>query len=158
MSKMNKCKQCDFKCHDYAFMAEHVARMHTTNTQPDNSDLGLVSETEYTLLPVDTQQSGGDELENYFVETIARYTNAPRIPELAAMLARYVQAHTDAAVKAARIDERENMKFIDWHSDPPGQETFIPFTQYRYTGDGLLLNWEDRTQQLKPQAGEGGEV
>ncbi len=45
----------------------------------------------------------------------------------------------------ARVHEREHMKFIQ--SD--GTETHIPFTQYRFTGDGLLLDWEDRSVQLQ---------
>lgn len=45
---------------------------------------------------------------------------------------------------AARLDELENMTFID----RDGAQTFMPFTQYRFTKDGLLLSWEDRIAQL----------
>ena len=55
-----------------------------------------------------------------------------------------IMAAVEAYGMAERIDERENMKFID----ADGQETFAPYLQYRYTGDGLLLDWEDRTKQL----------
>lgn len=52
----------------------------------------------------------------------------------------------------ARKDERENMRFLK--SD--GTETHIPFTEYRYTGDGLLLDWEKRTAKLDRLLGVKG--
>lgn len=51
------------------------------------------------------------------------------------------------------IEERENMKFILDN----GVVTNIPFNQYRYTGGGLLLNWDDRTKQLAAQLKAGEE-
>lgn len=63
------------------------------------------------------------------------------------------QATKEAEV-AARVDERENMKFVC----DDGKETHIPFNLYRYTGDGLLLTWEEREKQLaalrQPEGGQ----
>jgi hypothetical protein len=61
--------------------------------------------------------------------------------------------HSKEVDRLARIDERENMKFID----NDGKETHLPYVQYRYSGDGLLINWEDRTAQLKRNKGEDNE-
>lgn len=49
----------------------------------------------------------------------------------------------------ARIDERENMKFFD--NGGHGAEIHLPYVEYRYTGDGLKLTWDDRTEELRKQ-------
>lgn len=60
----------------------------------------------------------------------------------------------------ARKDEREGMQFFDQKT---GEETHTPYLQYRFTGDGLKLSWEDRTKELEADLNnqisklEGGE-
>lgn len=53
----------------------------------------------------------------------------------------------------ARIDEREGMSFYD----DSGEETFKPYVEYRYTGDGLKLSWDDRTAELQSLLNKTGE-
>lgn len=53
-------------------------------------------------------------------------------------------------VRAARVDERESMMFLG----NDGIETNIPFLQYRFKKDGLILNWADRTNELAQQEPE----
>lgn len=61
--------------------------------------------------------------------------------------AKYVLGLVASETTKARIDERESMKFI--YAD--GVETYAPYAQYRFVKDGLILNWEDRTEQLKAE-------
>lgn len=56
-----------------------------------------------------------------------------------------LQSERANAALEARISEREGMIFIDKNT---GEETHAPYLQYRYVGDGLKLDWDDRTNEL----------
>lgn len=68
------------------------------------------------------------------------------VPVSRGVVDRLTQLIRQAAIRA-RIDEREKMKFIN----ADGTETFAPFMQYRSTIDGLLVDWDTRTEQLEQQ-------
>lgn len=55
-----------------------------------------------------------------------------------------IDTYTQAKEREARVSEREGMQFFD----ESGEETFKPYLQYRFTGGGLKLSWEDRTSEL----------
>ena len=75
-------------------------------------------------------------------EIIERYEN-----EDSDTLAVELQALIDKKVTEARIDERNGMQFFN----DDGTVTFKPYGQYRFTGNGLKISWEDRTAELTAQ-------
>ncbi|KAB2584390.1 hypothetical protein BS297_15735 [Rhodococcus erythropolis] len=72
------------------------------------------------------------------------YSNkTARTSELGELM-QLIDTYTQAKEREARVSEREGMQFFD----ESGEETFKPYLQYRFTGGGLKLSWEDRTSEL----------
>lgn len=76
------------------------------------------------------------EMYFYFLEIIACYINAPRIPELSKILARYAAAREEAQREALAIEERikENQLYLtekNRHYYPASPiDPYIPLVQF----------------------------
>jgi len=55
---VNKCKQCDFSCHDYAYLRQHIEQEHSTPVMPTESNLDQILEN---LVIATANQYGGYE-------------------------------------------------------------------------------------------------
>lgn len=84
-------------------------------------------------------------LEQAIQDRVEEAVDAAIADELETQKVMFTQAEVDEKIREARIDERESMKFIL----PNGDETFVPYVQYRFVKDGLILDWENRSDQLK---------
>ena len=86
-----------------------------------------------------------DELREQLVEILHKDGASNPDYTVNTILLPLIRQREEQAAREARIDEREGMQFFD----DDGQETHKPYIQYRYTGSGLKLDWDDRTKEIE---------